>query len=144
VNEIAKKGRVRVRQYTFRTDVLGGIEKDAILRDIHPDEAYELDAVEVTIATKVGVSVVAYLGLARNTSGEEPVGAAEEIVSKVGPFLHYEPQNVGAAGVPSFNHTFMAYPKPIHFDENDQLNAYIYNGAAQTTTVVFSLFYRLV
>lgn len=143
VNEIAKKNRVRTRQFTFRSDVIGHLEKEAILRDIHPDEAYDLLGVQITSASKQGSGTIHYVALARNASGQEPDGVAEAIVSKSGPLFHYEADDSQAQPTASFDNINWKFPEPIHFDENDSLNAHLYNEAAQVCTYVITVFYRL-
>jgi len=99
----------------------------------------------MTAAWKTGLGNVMYFSLARNVDGQEPTATLEGIESKSGPLFHWEPDpGANAAGVATFENTIYNFPEPIHFDENDKLNAHIYNSqAAQAVTIVFTLYYRL-
>jgi len=127
----------------MRTDIVGPLEVTGIMRDIHPDEAYEFLGVQITAAWKAGIGNVMYFALARNSSAEEQAGIAEALTDKIGPLFHYEPQAISAAGTANFANTIYEFPEPIQFDENDSMNAWIYNSQAQTCTIVFTVYYRL-
>ncbi len=142
VNEIAKK--LRTRQYVMNLDSgPGSQEHTAIMRDIHPDEAYEILGMHITEASKIGAGVVHYIAFAKNSSGEEPTVVLDDMVSKVGPFVHFEPTTPVAAGTSHYSESLINFPEPIPFDENDQLNCWMYSGGADTTTYVVNVFYRL-
>jgi len=127
----------------MRTDIVGALEKTGIMRDILPDEPYDFLGVQITAAWKAGIGNVMYFALARNSSAEEEPGVAEGLTDKIGPLFHYEPQAVSAAGTANFANTIYEFPEPIHFDEDDSMNAWIYNSQAQTCTIVFTVYYRL-
>jgi len=127
----------------MRTDIVGPLEFTGIMRDIHPDEPYDFLGVNITAAWKAGIGNVMYFALARNSSAEEQAGAAEALNDKIGPLFHYEPQAISAAGTANFDNVMWTFPEPIHFDDDDSMNAWIYNSQAQTCTIVFTVYYRL-
>lgn len=113
------------------------------MRDIHPDEAYEVLGIDVLCASQIGTGIVHYIAFAKNSSGEEALAAAEALNSKVGPFTHFEPETEKAAGVSHYASQMRWFQEPIPFDEDDQLNVWIYQGGANVSTYVFTIFYRL-
>jgi len=139
-----KRNRVRTREFSFYTTSAGPQDREAIMRDMHPDEPYELLAVGLTAVSKLGDGIVGYIALARNTSGVEPVISEDELVSKAGVFLHWEPDSEKVAGDKSKMSTdYRRYDPPIKFDENDKMNMHVYSGGANILTFVFDIIYRL-
>lgn len=140
---MAKK-KLRTRQFCINLDSgPGPLEKTAIMRDIHPDEAYEILGMHITEASKIGAGVVHYIAFAKNSSAEEPTVVLDGMIAKVGPFVHFEPTTPVAAGTSSYSESLINFPEPIPFDEDDQLNVWLYSGGADTTTYVVNIFYRL-
>ncbi len=144
--KMAKKTkRVRCREFSFYTTSLAHYDHEAIMRDMHPDEPYEILAINLVTVSKLGKGVVGYVALARNVSAEEPDITNGKLVSKVGIFLHWEPNSTELAGNTSvMTNGYRRYDPPIQFDENDKLNMHVYNGGANVCTHVLDIIYRLI
>ena len=140
-----KSKRVRCREFSFFTTALAHYDLEAIMRDMHPDEEYELLAIGSTTVSKLGDGIVGYVALARNVSAEEPDIVNGKLVSKVGIFFHWEPDSEKVSGATSKMSTgYRRFDPPIKFDENDKLNMHVYNGGANICTHVLDIIYRLV
>ncbi|MBA7703451.1 hypothetical protein ES703_112237 [subsurface metagenome] len=139
------KKRVRVREFVHYTNALAHYDNSAIMRDMHPDEPYEILAVGLVGVSKLGKGIVGYVALARNVDAEEPDITLGKLVSKTGVFLHWEPNSTEVAGNTSvMTNDYRRFDPPIKFDENDQLNMHIYSGGANILTFVVEVFYRLI
>ncbi|MBA7550351.1 hypothetical protein ES705_42863 [subsurface metagenome] len=136
------KGRVRVREFRPRTDVAGELEFTDIMSDILFDEAWELLGIHAWSSTEGGPGVVAYIGLAKNSSGQEAISIPETLQTKTGPFYHFEPNGISPAGTKTFTTDVRNYPYPIQFDENDKLNMWIYSGSPHITGFLLDIFWR--
>lgn len=141
---MAKKNRIRLREFVIRSDVLGDLDFEAIMSDILPDDDWELCAVGCTINTKVGAGTVAYVALGKNVYPQEAEALAEKLQTKSGVILHWEPTLWSAVDVSSMHSQFFNFEKPIEFDESDKLNIYMRNSAAKITTFVLTLHYRII
>ncbi|MBA7681195.1 hypothetical protein ES703_89532 [subsurface metagenome] len=142
---VKKRNRVRVREFNHFSQSLAHYDKEAIMRDMHPDEEYEILAIDLTGVSKLGKGIVGYMALARNVSAEEADITEDKLVSKTGIFLHWEPNSTEVAGNTSvMTNDYRRYDPPIKFDENDKLNLHVYSGGANILTFLFNIIYRLV
>ena len=143
---MAKKNRVRSRQWTYSSTTGGHSPTDsAVMRDILPDEKYEILAVYMSVNIHSAPGQVAYFAMGRNVDPQEPQAPAEGLSHGVtGIFLHYEPEPVGAGTVSGKGNMNYLFQEPIVFDENDSLNFHMRSGDdAEVCTFVITMHYRV-
>lgn len=140
------KTRVRARQWTMTSTVAGHTPTvNGVMRDILPDEKYEVLAFYMSVNIHSAPGQVSYFAAGRNVDPIEPATVAETLSpGKAGVFLHYEPEPVGLAAVSGKGNMNYLFQEPIVFDENDSMNFHMRSGDdAEPCTYVITIHYRV-
>ncbi len=143
---MAKKNRVRARQWTFTSTIAGHADTvNGVMRDILPDEKYVVLAMYLSVNVHSAPGQVVYFAAGRNVDPIEPATIAEKLSNgKEGVFVHYEPEPVGAGVVSGKGNMNYLFQEPIEFDENDKMNFHVRSGDdAEPCTFVITIHYRV-
>lgn len=143
---MAKKNRVRTRQWTMTSTVAGHTPtQNSVMRDMHPDERYEILAVYMSVNIHSAPGQVAYFAAGRNVDPIEPAAPPEGLSNGVpGIFLHYEPEPVGVGVISGKGNMNYLFQEPILFDENDSCNFHMRSGDDnEPCTFVITMHYRV-
>ncbi|MBA7550711.1 hypothetical protein ES705_43234 [subsurface metagenome] len=115
------------------------------MRDILPDEKYEILAMYLSVNVHSAPGQVVYFAAGRNVDPIEPGVIMEKLSpGKEGIFAHYEPEPVGAAAISGKGNMNYLFQEPIVFDENDFMNFHMRSGDdAEPCTFVITIHYRV-
>lgn len=139
--KMAKK-TIHYRSWSWYQTEANKFHEEAVMRDIIPDGKYEILFVNITVNSDGAPGKVTYFAMAKNVDAEEPEISLGKMIGKPGIIIHWEPNMLAAAGTPTMDTVFYAFPEPLTFDENDKLNFCMKNVTGVTTTYVIDLAYR--